>query len=64
MAREHPSGVLAFGIGEVATGVSACVLERELATRGKADLGLAGLGLRARVLGGAACNSCAGEAAP
>jgi len=37
----------------------------ELARGDRAILGLTGLGcLRARVLGGAACNSCAGEAAP
>ena len=67
MAREDPLGestVLAFGIGEFATAVSAWVLEGELAARGNADLGLAGLGLRARVLGGAACSSGAGDAPP
>jgi hypothetical protein len=44
--------------------VSECVVG-ELARGDRAILGLTGLGcLRARVLGGAACNSCAGEAAP
>ena len=44
--------------------VSGCVVG-ELAGGDRAILGLTGLGcLRARVLGGAACNSCAGEAAP
>lgn len=56
--------VLEFVIEEVATAVSACVLEEELSIGDKADLGLAVLGLRARVLGGAACNSGAGEATP
>jgi hypothetical protein len=58
--------VLGFVTGEVATAGSAfsgSVLE-ELAAGGEEGLGLTILGLRARVLGGAACNSGAGEATP
>jgi hypothetical protein len=53
-----------FGIADVATALSAWVLDEGPAIRDEADLGLTGLGLRARVLGGAACSSGAGEAPP
>jgi hypothetical protein len=58
------SMVLGFVIGEVATAVSVCRLEEEVATEDNVDLGLIVWGLRARVLGGAACSSSAGEATP
>jgi hypothetical protein len=58
------SRVLGFVIGEVVTAVSVCILEEGLAARDKVDLGLTVLGLRARVLGGTACSSSAGEATP
>lgn len=53
-----------FVTPDVATTLSAWVLDEGSAVRDKADLGLTGLGLRARVLGGAACSSGAGDAPP
>jgi hypothetical protein len=51
-------------IPDVATALSAWLRDEGPAIRDKADLGLTGLGLRARVLGGAACSSGASEAPP
>jgi hypothetical protein len=53
-----------WGLPTTGSTVSECVAG-ELARQDRAILGSTGLGcLRARALGGAACTSCAGEAAP
>jgi hypothetical protein len=57
-------GLIIAQLATTGSTVSGCAVG-ELAGGDRAILGSTGLGcLRARVLGGAACNSCAGEAAP